>query len=134
MQPSGRGAYKSGSKNQVLGLCDAAILGADDPLAAGSVKVAADDDGVEGGILLDPDNLVDVLKIGTEVLVVGIVVGPVPGFPDLRPGELILRDLGVDAGAGVAVPAPGAAQAVASLEDGRLQTAISECLEHEDAS
>lgn len=96
------------------------------------IEVCFNHDGVECAVLLDTDYLVDVIEVITQVLVVRVVVGPVPCVVYLGPSELVLRDFGVDAGARVAVPSPGATGVVAGFENDCLQAAIAEGLEHED--
>jgi hypothetical protein len=73
-----------------------------------------------------------VIEVITQILVVGVVIGPIPCLVYLRPRELVLRDFGVDAGAGVAVPSPSATRIVAGLENYRLQSAITQSLEHKN--
>lgn len=126
--------YKSSSKNQVLGLRDATIFGAHIPLASGGVEIRANNNSVEGAVLLDADYLVDMVEIISQICVRGIVAWPIPRVPNLGPRKLILGDLRVNTGAGVAVPTPGASSVISCLEDHSLITAVSEGFEHEDTS
>jgi hypothetical protein len=126
--------YKSGSENEVLGLGRATISGLDIPFPLLRVELSSNNDGIESTVFLDTNDFVDVIEVITQVLVVGVVVGPVPGVVYLGPGELILWDFRVNAGSGVAVPSPGATRIVAGLKDDRLQAAVAESLEHENTS
>lgn len=124
--------YKSGSEDEELGLGRAIICSLDIPFPLLRIELGFNHDGVESAVLLDTNYLVDVIEVITQVLVVRVVVRPVPRVVYLGPGELVLRDLGIDTGAGIAVPSPGATCVVACLENGGLQTAIAEGLEHEN--
>jgi hypothetical protein len=124
--------YKAGSKDEVLGLGRATICGLNIPFPLLRIELGFNYDGVESTVLLDTNYLVDVIEVITQVFVVGVVIGPVPCLVYLGPRELVLRDFGVDAGAGVTVPSPSATRIVTGLENDRLQPAVAEGLEHED--
>jgi len=95
--------------------------------------VAANNNRVEGDILLDMEDFVDVVKVRPQVLVSRVVVLPVPRLPDFGPREFVLGDLGVDSGSRIAVPPPRAASVVTCLEDHSFQALVAKGLEHEDA-
>lgn len=97
---------EAGSKDEVLCLCGAAIFGLDAPPTGVCVKLCADDDGVEGAVLLDIEDLVDVIKVCAELIVGGIVARPVPSLPSLWEAELVLWDFRIHTCSGIAVPAP----------------------------
>jgi len=124
--------YKASSKNKVFGLGRATICGLNVPFPLVRIELGSNHDGVESAVLFDTHYLVDVIEVLTQILIVGVVIGPVPCLVYLGPRELVLRDFGVDAGAGVAVPSPSATSIVAGLENNRLQSAITESLEHEN--
>lgn len=124
--------YKAGSQDEVLSRGRATICGLDMPFPLLRIELGFNHDGVESTVLLDTDYLVDVIEVIPQVFVVGVVIGPVPCVVYLGPRELVLRDLGVDTGAGVAVPSPSAPCIVPGLENDRLQPAVTEGLEHED--
>lgn len=124
--------YKAGSEDKVLSLCRATICSLDIPFPLLRIEVGFNYDGVESAVLLDTNYLVDMIEVITQVFVVRVVVGPVPCIVYLGPRKLVLRDFGVDAGAGVAVPSPGATRIVASLENDCFQATITEGFEHEN--
>lgn len=124
--------YEAGSKDKVLSLGRATICGLNIPFPLLRIELGFNHDGVESTILLDTNYLVDVIEIITQVFVVGVVIRPIPCIVYLGPREFVLRNFGVDAGAGVAVPSPSATRIVAGLENDRLQPVIAEGLEHED--
>lgn len=124
--------YKAGSEDKVFGLGRATICSLNIPFPFLHIELGFNHNGVESAILFGTDYLVDVIKVITQVFIVRVVVGPVPCLVYLRPRELVLRDFGVDTGAEVAVPSPGATCIVASLENDHFQAAIAEGLEHED--
>lgn len=93
---------------KVFGFGNTAVGGLDSPLALVGVELGVDYDTVEGGFLLDAEDLVAVVKVGPQVLVVGVVVGPDPIFVCFWDGELVLWDLGVYTSTWVAVPPPSA--------------------------
>lgn len=125
-------AHKAGSKDEILGLGRATIGSLDIPFALLCIELSSNHDGVERAVLLDTNYFIHVIEVITQVLVVGVVVGPIPRVVDLGPRELVLGDFRVDTGAGVAIPSPGATHVVAGLENDRLQTAIAKGLEHEN--
>lgn len=124
--------HKAGSENKVFGLGRATICSFDVPFPLFQIECGPNNNAVESAVLLDTNYPVDVVKVSTQVFVVRVVAGPVPCLVYFGPRELILRNFGVDAGARVAVPSPGATQIVTGLENDRFQAAIAEGLEHED--
>lgn len=112
--------YKASSEDEVLGLGRATICSLNIPFPLLRIELSFNHDGVESAVLFNTNYLVDVIEVVAQVFVVGVVVGPVPCLVYLRPRELVLRDFGVDAGAGVAVPSPGTTRIVAGLENDRL--------------
>jgi hypothetical protein len=124
--------YKASSEDEVLGLGRPTICRPNIPFPLRRIELSPNHDSIESAVLLHTDYLVDVVEVSTQVFVVGVVVGPVPCVVYLGPSELVLRNFGVDGGAGVAVPAPGTPRIITGLENDCLQTAIAEGLEHED--
>lgn len=124
--------YKAGSEDKIFGFGHATICSLNIPFPLLRIELGFNHNGVESAVLFDTNYLVDVIKVITQVFVVRVVAGPVPCLVYLGPRELILRDFGVYASAGVAVPSPGATRIVASLENDRFQAAIAESLKHED--
>jgi hypothetical protein len=100
------------------------------PLSLASLEVRTNNYRVKGTILLDLYNLVDMIKVVSEILVSRIVARPIPSIVDLRPRELILRNFGVDRCTGVAVPAPCATEIIAGFEDDGLEATVTKGLEH----
>lgn len=128
----GARSYKAGSEDEVLGVGRLTICRLNIPFPLCRIELSSNNDSIESTVLLHTNYLVDVVEVSTQVFVVGVVVGPVPCVVYFGPIELVLRNFGVDSGAGVAVPAPGATRIIAGLENDCLQTAIAEGLEHED--
>lgn len=125
--------HKSGSKDKELGLGRTTVCAPDNPAARLGVEFPTDDNGVEGRVLLDTNHFVDMLKVLSKVLVVGVVVGPVPSLPDFGPGQLILRNLRVYTRSRVAVPSPSTSKTIPGLEDDSFVSSIPEGLEHKDS-
>lgn len=55
------------------------------------------------------------VKVVSELLILGIVGSPVPSLPDFREAELIFRHFRVNSCSGVAVPSPGTLRVVRIL-------------------
>jgi hypothetical protein len=73
------------------------------------------------------------IKVGPQVFVVGIICLPVPSLPDLWPRKLILGDLRVHAGTGIAVPSPCSAEVVSCFVYYCFVATVTKGFEHEDA-
>lgn len=126
--------YKSSAQDEILCFRGTTILSSNGPLASSSIKLSTDDNGIERAVLLDVENLVDVIKIISQILVRRVVGLPIPRLPHFGPRELVLRHFRVDPGARVAVPTPGAARVIASFVNDGLESLIPKGFEHKDAS
>lgn len=131
--PSAR-AYKSGPQDDELGLAGAAIGRVHNPPSRFLVKMGPYNDGVEGAVFLDVQDLVDMVEVRSDLLVVRICRRPVEVFPHFWPAELVLGDGRVNTSTRVAVETPGASQVVASLEDNGLEAPFPERFEREDTA
>lgn len=80
---------------------------------------------VKSAVLLDANDLVQMIEVSSLVLVCRIITRPIPSFSDLRPGELVLWHLRVNACTRVAVPAPGFADIVPNFEDNGFEATVS---------
>lgn len=122
-------SYKASSKDEILSLGRATIRSLDVPFPLAYIELGSDHDGVKSAVFLDPNDLVNMIKIVPQVLVVGVIVGPVPCIIYLGPRELVLRDFRVYTGTGVTVPSPGTTCVTGSLKDDGLQPAIAQGFE-----
>jgi hypothetical protein len=127
-------AYKSSSDNKILGLCHTSILSLNMPLPFRRFELRTSHDCFERAILLDIENLVDMVKVSSELLIIRVVGSPCPILVDLWPRELILGHLRVDSGSGIAIPAPSSAKIRASFINYSPKTMLSESFETEDAA
>jgi hypothetical protein len=125
--------YESSSQDQVLGLGRAPVFGPHMPAPLVLVKLGPRHARVEGAVLLHLQHLVAVVKVRPQIPVVRVVGRPVPRLPHLGERQLVLGHLAVHARARIAVPPPRAARVASRLVDDRLQAAVAERLEHEDA-
>jgi hypothetical protein len=127
-------AYKSSSDNEILCLCHTSVFGLDMPLPFRRFELRTSYDRFERAILLDIKNLVDMVKVSSELLIIRVVGSPYPIFVDLLPRELILGHLRVNSGSGIAIPAPSSAEIGASFINYSPKAMFSESFETEDTT
>jgi len=94
--------------------------------------LSSDNNSIECAILLYANNLVDVIKIATQVLIVGIIVRPIPSIVYFRPRELIFGNFGVNPSTRITVPSPSTSGVFTSLENHSLHAPVAKSLKHED--
>jgi hypothetical protein len=125
---------KPSSNDEILGLSRPPVLSLDVPPAFLFVELGTNNHAVEGAVLFDLQDLVDVVEVFPQLLVVGIIGIPGPVFPRLRDRELVFGDLGIDTSAGVTVPTPRSPQVIPGLVDDGLEAALSQLVEAVDAT
>ncbi|SUF56478.1 Uncharacterised protein [Prescottella equi] len=106
---------------------DVAAVGADGPAQRLLVEGRGRDAGVELDVAAQIEAIGDVLEVGEDLRLGGVLLAPVPFLLELR-GERVrvVHGLDVAAGAGVAVPVPDAADAGRGLEGADRQTLLTE--------
>lgn len=85
------GTYESGTEDDESSLAGAAVGRVNNPLARLPVEAGSCYNGVEGTVFLDIHDLVNMVKISSNLLVIWVVCRPVPRVVHIGPGELILR-------------------------------------------
>jgi hypothetical protein len=125
---------KPSSNDEILGLSRPPVLSLDVSPVFLFVELGTNNHAVEGAVLFDLQDLVDVVEVFPQLLVVGIIGIPGPVFPRLRDRELVFGDLGIDTSAGVTVPTPRSPQVIPGLVDDGLEAALSQLVEAVDAT
>ena len=105
-----------GAEHEPPGADRGATFGLDRPLVVRLDPARRRDPGAETDVASEVPDPVDVVEVGAQFLPPGVPLAPVPVLPDRRVRVLVDRHVGVDPGAGVAVPVPDAAEVVARLE------------------
>jgi hypothetical protein len=104
------------------------------PLSFIGVELRTNHNSLERTVLLDVKDLIDMVKVGSELFIIGVVGRPCPVLVHLWPRELVLRHLGVNAGSRIAIPSPCAAEIRASLVNYGSKAMIAEALETENTT
>lgn len=124
--------HETSSEDHIFSFRCTSVSRVDYPSPVLCIKLGSNDNSVESAVLLYADHFVDVIKVVTKVLIIGVIVWPIPSIVYLGPRELILGNFRVNASARVAVPSPSTSGIVACLENYRLHAPITQGLEHED--
>jgi hypothetical protein len=93
--------HKTSSNNQILARGHTSVFSPHRPFPRTSVELRANDNRLERTVLLNIQHLVDMIEVGSELFIVGIVGRPCPVSVYLRPGVLVFGYFGVDTGTGV---------------------------------
>ena len=110
--------YAADAGDQVPGRYPVTLAGLDLPQVAVFLKFRRRDAGVELDIGPQVEPVSDMVEIGEDFRLLGILAAPAPLLEQLPgKGEAVDVALGVAAGAGVAVPIPGAADAAPGFVD-----------------
>jgi hypothetical protein len=126
--------HKSSSNNEMLALRHASVFSLDMPLSFSNIILRTNHNSLERAILLDVEDLIDMVKVGSKLFVIRVVGRPCPVLVHLWPRELILRHLRVNSGSRIAVPAPCAAEIRASFVKYGSKPMLAEALETEDTT
>ena len=110
-------------------LHSAAVLCPHGPLLLAFVEFSGFNAGVESDVAAQIELLIDVTKIATKLVPGREPLGPGPVAPEVLAGELVHRDVGIDAGARIAVPVPNAAQVGAGLEQPHREPQLAQAME-----
>ena len=111
------GAEAAGGHDDEAGRHVVALVGADAPGAGGLVEGGGRHLRLELDVLAEVEAVGDVVGVGEDLGLRGVALGPLPLLLEVLVEAVgVLHALDVAARAGVAVPVPGAADAVAGLE------------------
>lgn len=84
---------EAGCHYEVLALCKSPVFRLDVPFALRFLKLGIDNYTLERAVLLDVEDSVDMVEVGSKLLVVGVVCAPRPVLPYLWDGVFVLRNL-----------------------------------------
>lgn len=99
--------HETSRDDEMLAFAQSPVFCFDMPFALSNIELCTNNNSLEGAILLDVEDFVDVIKISSQLLVVWIIGGPCPVLVYFWPRELILRYLRVNSRSRIAVPSPG---------------------------
>ena len=121
----------AGGRNQVAGGDRGAVRRVDDPAVAALVEAAPLHAGAELHVAAQVETVRDVIEVALELRLGGEPLGPVP-IPLEFLGErvAVVPALDVAAGAGIAVPVPRPADAVALLEQPHREPQAAQPVQH----
>ena len=110
--------YAADAGDEVPGGYPVAVVGLDLPQVGFFAEGGGRDAGVELDVATQVEAVGDVVEVGEDLRLLGVFAAPAPFLEQLlREREAVDVALGVAAGAGVAVPVPGAADAAAGFVD-----------------
>ena len=110
---------------------DVALVGAHRPAARRLVEVRRDNLRLEFNVALEVEAVGHVVGVFQDLGLRGVALRPLPLLLELgRERVRVVHALDVAARAGIAVPVPGAADALAALEDLRGKAELPEAIEH----
>jgi hypothetical protein len=118
----------------MLALRQTSIFCFDMPLSFGHIKLRANNDRLERAVLLDIQDFVNMIKVSSQLFVIGIIGRPCPVLVDLWPGKLILRHLRINTCSWISVPSPRPTKARASLIYHGSESMLAEGFETKDAT
>ena len=110
--------YAADAGDEVPGGYPVAVVGLDLPQVGFLPEGGGRDAGVELDVATQVEAVGDVVEVGEDLRLLGVFAAPAPVLEQLlREREAVDVALGVAAGAGIAVPVPGAADAAAGFVD-----------------
>ena len=128
------GREAPGGHDAIGGAKPRAVLGGNPPASCRVVEDGFGDRRLESDVAAEVEAVRDVLQIAQDFRLPRIAFGPPPLLLELV-GELvgILDAIGIAAGAGIAVPVPGTADAAAPLEDLYREPHPAQAMKHVEA-
>ncbi len=111
-----------------------AVVGLDQPAIGVLVEGRRGDAGVEHDLAAQVEAIGDVVGVSEDFRLRRIFLRPVPFLVQLfGEREGVLHALDIAAGAGIAIPVPGSADAAAGLKDPRVETEAAQPVQHVQA-
>lgn len=113
---------------------DASILGLDFPLVLVEVELSSDHLCLEFHVLPNIKDLVNMIKVSSQLFPPWILLGPRPILPDFWHGIFIDRNVRVYPRAGVAIPVPRPSQVGPGFIDLAVVAELAEVVEQENTA
>ena len=128
------GREAPGGHDAVGGREPRTVLGGNPPASCRIVEDGFGDRRLELDVAAEVEAIRDVLQVAQDLRLPRVALGPPPLLLELvRELVGILDTIGITAGAGIAVPVPGAADAAAPLEDLYRKPHPAQAMEHIEA-